>query len=164
MIAPMPSEADRLQALHGLGLRPAPEPEYDAICRTACALFGTPMAWVSLVDAETQWFKARCGLDRALHGMVTLGVSVFPARAPDPDQDADGVADPRDRCYGTPIGTVVDERGCPQHIEVRGQRGGGGVQPLAKLTHGQSVRAGLDQGTERGQTCFVTQGIEGRDG
>ena len=52
------------------------------------------------------------GIDRALHGIVTLGVSFFPARAPDPDQDSDGVADARDRCYGTPIGTVVDTHGC----------------------------------------------------
>lgn len=63
MTAQIPSEADRLEALHSLGVRPAPEPEYDAICRTACALFDMPIAWVSLVDAEAQWFKARCGLD-----------------------------------------------------------------------------------------------------
>ncbi len=64
------------------------------------------------------------GIDRALHGMVTLGVSFFPARAPDPDQDADGVADSRDRCYGTPIGTVVDERGCPRDSDGDGVANG----------------------------------------
>ena len=53
------------------------------------------------------------GIDRALHGIVTLGVSFFPARGLEPDQDADAVPDARDRCYGTPTGIVVDERGCP---------------------------------------------------
>lgn len=63
MTVQIPSEADRLEALRSLAVRPVPEPEYDAVCRTACALFNAPIAWVSLVEADSQWFKARCGLD-----------------------------------------------------------------------------------------------------
>lgn len=64
------------------------------------------------------------GIDRALHGIVTLGVSFFPTRRSDPDQDGDGVADARDRCYGTRTGTVVDESGCPRDSDGDGVANG----------------------------------------
>jgi outer membrane protein OmpA-like peptidoglycan-associated protein len=67
---------------------------------------------IAVGGADAVGDDAIVGIDGAVHGMVTLGVSFFPARAPEPDQDSDGVADARDRCYGTPVGTVVDERGC----------------------------------------------------
>jgi len=40
-----------------------PEPELDAIAELARDLMETPIALVSLVDADRQWFKARVGLD-----------------------------------------------------------------------------------------------------
>ncbi|AWN38447.1 PAS domain S-box protein [Methylobacterium radiodurans] len=56
-------EADRLAALRALALTgTAPEPHYDAVCRTARALFGVPISLVSIVDEHEQWFKAKCGL------------------------------------------------------------------------------------------------------
>lgn len=59
-----PCETDRLKALRSLNiLGTAPEEHFDAVCRTAQALFGVPIALVSLVDEESQWFKARCGFD-----------------------------------------------------------------------------------------------------
>ena len=48
----------RALALNGT----ASEPHYDAVCRTAQALFRVPISLVSLVDEHEQWFKARCGL------------------------------------------------------------------------------------------------------
>ncbi|MGH1571142.1 diguanylate cyclase domain-containing protein [Methylobacterium sp. P31] len=58
-----PNEVSRLQALHDLEVFEAPpEPQYDAICRTAQALFGVPIALVSLVGETEQRFKGRCGL------------------------------------------------------------------------------------------------------
>jgi len=39
-----------------------PEPAFDDVCRLAAQLCGVPIALVSLVDAECQWFKARVGL------------------------------------------------------------------------------------------------------
>ncbi|WP_336487531.1 sensor domain-containing phosphodiesterase [Methylobacterium nigriterrae] len=64
MVSVAPQEADRLRALRSLGIVGSmPEPQFDAICRTACALFAVPIALVSLVEADEQWFKARCGLD-----------------------------------------------------------------------------------------------------
>ena len=57
------SEAQRLTALkaHAL-LDTAPEPEFDQLVAQAARLCGTPIALVSLVDAERQWFKASVGL------------------------------------------------------------------------------------------------------
>ena len=63
MVANPPNEAERLAALRDLRvLGSAPEPHFDAVCRTAAALFEVPIALVSLVDADHQWFKARCDL------------------------------------------------------------------------------------------------------
>ncbi|WP_264046361.1 sensor domain-containing diguanylate cyclase [Methylobacterium flocculans] len=59
------NEADRLKALRDLRIMATePEPEFDAVCRTAAALFGMPISYVSLVEADHQWFKAKCGLEQ----------------------------------------------------------------------------------------------------
>lgn len=58
------NEAMRLGALSDLNLATdEADPHFDAICRTAKALFGLPIAMISIVEADTQWFKARSGLD-----------------------------------------------------------------------------------------------------
>jgi diguanylate cyclase (GGDEF)-like protein/PAS domain S-box-containing protein len=58
------NETERLSALGALDiLGGAAEPQFDAVCRTARALFGAPIAIVSLVAEDRQWFKGRCGLD-----------------------------------------------------------------------------------------------------
>lgn len=59
-----PNEARRLEALrrHRL-LDTAPEQEFDDFARLAALICETPIALVTLVDAERQWFKARFGLD-----------------------------------------------------------------------------------------------------
>lgn len=45
-----------------------------------------------------------------------------PAKAPEPekDSDGDGVLDSRDDCPGTPRGTKVDARGCPEIPDLQG--------------------------------------------
>ena len=62
---PIPScEQARLAALYGYEVLDSPqEAAFDRIVSMAARLFGTPMAMVSLVDADRQWFKAKCGLD-----------------------------------------------------------------------------------------------------
>lgn len=58
------SESDRLAALHGCEiLDTAPEPSFDNLTRIASQICETPIATVSLVDANRVWFKARLGLD-----------------------------------------------------------------------------------------------------
>jgi PAS domain S-box-containing protein len=58
------NEAERLQALQELGLLDtAPEERFDRITRLAQRLFDVPIALVSLIDKDRQWFKSRQGLD-----------------------------------------------------------------------------------------------------
>ncbi len=59
-------ETERLQALRTAEiLDTLPEPQFDDITRLASAICGTPVALVSLVDENRQWFKSRVGLDLA---------------------------------------------------------------------------------------------------
>jgi PAS domain S-box-containing protein len=57
-------EADRLAALQRYQiLDTPPEPAFDRIVRLAALLLDVPIAVISLVDSDRQWFKARYGLD-----------------------------------------------------------------------------------------------------
>ncbi|RYF25440.1 MAG: GAF domain-containing protein [Comamonadaceae bacterium] len=57
-------EDDRLHALRELLiLDTPPEERFDRIVAFAAQEFDMPMAFVTLVDAERQWFKARVGSD-----------------------------------------------------------------------------------------------------
>ena len=62
-----PSQADeeaRLAQLHALGLLDTPrEADFDEIARLAAAICEAPMAAVSLIDRDRQWFKAAEGLE-----------------------------------------------------------------------------------------------------
>lgn len=61
---PLPErEAERLQELRDLGLLDTPpDPAFDDLVRLASEWCEVPIAAVSLVDAERQWFKAKVGL------------------------------------------------------------------------------------------------------
>jgi PAS domain S-box-containing protein len=60
------NEAQRLEALRGYGiLDTSPERDFDDLALTAARICETPIALVSLVDADRQWFKARVGLSVA---------------------------------------------------------------------------------------------------
>lgn len=55
-------EALRQKALAEIALLDTPpEREFDALARMAQRVLGTSMASITLIDAERQWFKARCG-------------------------------------------------------------------------------------------------------
>lgn len=59
-----PNEGKRLQALRDLGILDTPvEPQFDRITRIAKNAFDVPIAIVSLVDENRQWFKSCIGLD-----------------------------------------------------------------------------------------------------
>jgi signal transduction histidine kinase len=65
MKAPLPpkTEDSRLQALYDYDvLETSPEPEFDALTELASAICGTPIALISLVDRNRQWFKSKVGL------------------------------------------------------------------------------------------------------
>lgn len=84
---PIPSnEAARLARLRDLMvLDSAPEPVFDSLTRLASEVCGAPIALISLVDAERQWFKANTGLpgvnetprDVAFCAYTVTGDSVF---------------------------------------------------------------------------------------
>ncbi|MDQ1834933.1 PAS domain S-box protein [Massilia scottii] len=63
--APVPAdEGARMAALCGLNiLDTPPEERFDRITRSAQRMFDCPIALVTLVDSERQWFKSRLGLD-----------------------------------------------------------------------------------------------------
>jgi signal transduction histidine kinase len=57
-------EQSRLQALLGYRVLDTPaDPAFDRLTALASDLFDAPIALVSLVDDERQWFKSRVGLD-----------------------------------------------------------------------------------------------------
>lgn len=58
------NESARLQALHALGLLDTQNEErFSRYARIAKGLLDVPIATVSLVDSNRQWFKGMCGLD-----------------------------------------------------------------------------------------------------
>ena len=59
-----PDEKERLEALGAYDILDSePEQAYDDLVRIVSHMLDMPIALVSLVDAERQWFKARVGLD-----------------------------------------------------------------------------------------------------
>ena len=79
------NETSRLAALHALNiLDTPPEERFDRLTRMAKRLFGVPIALISLVDSERQWFKSRQGIDgtegpreTSFCGHAILGDEVF---------------------------------------------------------------------------------------
>jgi predicted PurR-regulated permease PerM/methylmalonyl-CoA mutase cobalamin-binding subunit len=58
-----PNEEERLAELNGLNLLDTPsEPNFDHITERLTKLFNVPMALVTLVDKDRQWFKSQAGL------------------------------------------------------------------------------------------------------
>lgn len=88
------NENERVARLRELMvLDSAPEPVFDSIVKLASEVCGTPIALVSLVDTERQWFKANVGLpgvnetarDIAFCAHAIMDDSVF--EVPDATQD-----------------------------------------------------------------------------
>jgi phosphoribosyl 1,2-cyclic phosphodiesterase len=117
------SEPERLAALWDLGiLDTEPEARFDRYTEVACSTFDVPMALVTLVDAERQWFKSHDGIDitethrdASMCAHAILGDDVFVVTdALRDDRFADNpyvARDPRLRFYaGVPISTADGER------------------------------------------------------
>lgn len=60
----MSNEAMRLKALRDYRILDTdPHPAFDAVTKAAALAFNVPMALVSLVDENRQWFKSRVGME-----------------------------------------------------------------------------------------------------
>ncbi len=114
--APIPAnESERLAALYSLHiLDTPPEERFDRVTRLALKLFDVPIAYISIVDANRQWFKSACGINL---GETSRGIS-FCGHAILQDEPliiTDTLAD--DRFYDNPL--VTDDpkfrfyAGCP---------------------------------------------------
>ena len=58
------NEAERLAVLHALKILDTPlDPAFERLTQLACDLFEVPIALVSLIDQERQWFKSHQGID-----------------------------------------------------------------------------------------------------
>ena len=94
-IVPVPeNEKQRLEKLRQYGVLDTPPSEaFDRVTRLASRLLKMPIALVSLVDADRQWFKSRVGLDAietprelafCAHAICDTAVMVVPNAQEDP--------------------------------------------------------------------------------
>jgi PAS domain S-box-containing protein len=108
-----PGRLEALRALHILDT--PPEERFDRITRMASRVLGVPIALVSLIDTDRQWFKSCVGLDEVGtsrgvsfcgHAILQEGLFVVPDALADP-RFADNpmvVGEPRVRFYaGHPL-------------------------------------------------------------
>jgi two-component sensor histidine kinase len=117
------AEASRIRVLRSYDiLDTPPEAAFDRIVELAQALFDTPIALVSFIDAERQWFKARVGLDVAetpretafcAHAIRHTDIMVVPNALADPRFQTNPlvIGEPRIRFYaGAPMITPEGAR------------------------------------------------------
>jgi len=93
--APIPSdEPQRLVALRALALTPSPEERFDRITRLVGTALDVPIALISLVEADRQWFKSCLGLD-STGTRRSESFCAYTILADDPLVVPDALLDPR---------------------------------------------------------------------
>jgi len=94
--APLPAdEAERLKVLAACAILDSPpEQSYDDLTQLAAYVCGTPMALVSLIDANRQWFKSRIGVRPSQTGRE-ISFCAYTILRPEPLIVADTLRDPR---------------------------------------------------------------------
>src|SRR5471032_2293394 len=74
-----------------------PEPQFDDIVQLARTICRTPVALVSLIAADRQWFKARAGVDELTETPLNQSVCVHAIEEPEILVIPDLTQDPRTR-------------------------------------------------------------------
>src|SRR5579883_2960814 len=95
--APIPNnEVQRLKRLLELGvLDSEAEPAFDALTRAASLLTAAPIALVSLVDSERQWFKSNTGLEGTTQTPRDVAFCAYTILGDQPFVVPDTLKDPR---------------------------------------------------------------------
>jgi diguanylate cyclase (GGDEF)-like protein len=117
------SEAERLQALEQYDIMDTPpEESFDRITRIARSIMNAPVAMISFVDRDRQWFKSKLGIDMGessressfcTHTIQSDGPLVVPDTLRDPRfRDSPLVTGPAGvRSYiGVPLRTLAGHR------------------------------------------------------
>lgn len=87
---------DRLAVLHGLdALDTAADPDFDRISGLAAAVMHAPVALITLVDVERQWFKSCIGFDETETATEISFCAHAIAAGDEPMVVADATLDPR---------------------------------------------------------------------
>lgn len=95
MSHPVPeNEAERLNTLRGYGILDThPEDAFDDLTRLAGSICGAPIALISLVDEDRQWFKSKIGMEACqtarrdafcAHTIISAELFVVPDASLDP--------------------------------------------------------------------------------
>lgn len=88
-------DPSRNETLRGYGVLDTPnEPDFDAVVREAAKVLGTPIALISLLDENRQWFKAKVGL-QASETPLSISFCTHAVRGPDVFQIGDATKDAR---------------------------------------------------------------------
>lgn len=125
-------ELERLQVLTDLQLLDtAPEPSFDDLAALARRVTGAPIALLSLVDADRQWFKANCGLD-ASETSRDVAFCSYAIQSPDIMIVEDARTDPRFALNPLVTGApnIVFYAGVP--LQVKGM-GEGDIAPIGTI-------------------------------
>ncbi|ANT48655.1 sensor histidine kinase [Mesorhizobium amorphae] len=87
---------DRLAVLHGLdALDTAADPDFDRISGLAAAVMHAPVALITLIDVERQWFKSCIGFDETETATEISFCAHAIAAGDEPMVVADATLDPR---------------------------------------------------------------------
>ena len=167
------AEKERITALHRLEVLDTPgEERFDRFTRLAAASFGVPIALVSLVDTDRQWFKSCVGIDspgtpRSMafcsHAVALDDLLVVPDASLDERFAANPLVtgSPHIRFYagqpvrsldGQPLGTlcIIDTR--PRMLDDAGRRM---LRDLAQMVQDELNRAVLVAARDAAQQALV---------